>query len=160
MFPNIVKNLAYRWSTRALCFTEKFSRGFEGLTVVTRKNTVFWVVISCSPATVNRRFNGTYCLLLQCRTVSHAIYQQKQEAVCRSFLSTPAGFFSAILLYPESLHTTGPYKVEYRIFLTYYWLTFCNSRETASKLRRNTIADIADTAPELLTELYIWRPDT
>jgi hypothetical protein len=158
MYPNIVKNLPYRFSTS--CFIAKFSRGFEGLAVVTRKSDVLWVVIPCSPATLNRRFSWTYRLILQGRSVSHAIYQQKQATVCRSLLSAPAGFFSGILLYPEFIRTTRRYKLEYRIFLTYCWLTFRNIRETASKLRRNTIADIADIAPELLTEICMWRPDT
>jgi hypothetical protein len=78
----IKKNLPYRLSTSY--FTAKFSLEFEVLTVVTRKSTVFWVVIPCIPATLNRRFNATYRLQHQGRSVSHAIrvYQWKQAAVC------------------------------------------------------------------------------
>jgi hypothetical protein len=48
--------------------------GFEVLTAVVMNNTVFWDVTPCSPLKVNRRFGGTYRLLLQGR-ISRARYQ-------------------------------------------------------------------------------------
>jgi hypothetical protein len=41
--------------------------GFEVLTVVVMKSTIFWDITPCSPLSVNRRFGGTYCLHLQDR---------------------------------------------------------------------------------------------
>jgi hypothetical protein len=43
------------------------SVGFEVLTTVVMKRTVFWDIISCSPLKVNRRFGGTYHLHLEGR---------------------------------------------------------------------------------------------
>jgi hypothetical protein len=39
--------------------------GFEVLTVVVMKSTIFWGITLCSPLNVNRRFGGTYRLCLQ-----------------------------------------------------------------------------------------------
>jgi hypothetical protein len=41
--------------------------GFEVLTVVIMKSTIFWVITPCSPLKVNPRFGGTYRLHLQGR---------------------------------------------------------------------------------------------
>jgi hypothetical protein len=40
--------------------------GFEVLTAVVMKSTIFWVITPCSPVKVNRRFGGTYRLLAAC----------------------------------------------------------------------------------------------
>jgi hypothetical protein len=39
--------------------------GFEVLTAVVKKSTIFWDITPCSPLSVNRRLGGTYCLHLQ-----------------------------------------------------------------------------------------------
>jgi hypothetical protein len=44
--------------------TFNFSSGFEVLTAVVMKYTIFWDITPCSPLKVNRRFGGIYSLLL------------------------------------------------------------------------------------------------
>jgi hypothetical protein len=46
---------------------DKYYVGFEVLTAVVMKNTIFWDMTLCSPLSVNRRFGGTYRLHLQGR---------------------------------------------------------------------------------------------
>jgi hypothetical protein len=46
--------------------------GFEVLTVVVVKSTIFWVIALCTPLKVNRRFGGTYRLHLQGGRISQA----------------------------------------------------------------------------------------
>jgi hypothetical protein len=46
--------------------------GFEVLTPVVMKSTVFWDITMCSPLKVNRRFGGTYRLHLQGRRIIQA----------------------------------------------------------------------------------------
>jgi hypothetical protein len=46
--------------------------GFEVLSAVVTKSTVFWVITPCSPMKVNLRFGGSYRLLLQDRRISRA----------------------------------------------------------------------------------------
>jgi hypothetical protein len=41
---------------------KKFSVGFESLTAVVMKSTIFWDITPCSPLKINRRFGGIYCL--------------------------------------------------------------------------------------------------
>jgi hypothetical protein len=48
--------------------------GFEVLTAVVMKNTIFWDITPCSPLTVNRRFGGTYRLHLKPRNTLHYLY--------------------------------------------------------------------------------------
>jgi hypothetical protein len=55
--PNIVFELV----------TALFPAGFEFLTAVVVKSTIFWDITPCSPLSVNRRFGGTYRLHLQVR---------------------------------------------------------------------------------------------
>jgi hypothetical protein len=47
------------------------SIGFEALTAVVMKSTIFWDITPCSPLSVNRRFGGTYRLHLQGRRNQH-----------------------------------------------------------------------------------------
>jgi hypothetical protein len=56
-------------------FTKYRDAGFEVLTSVTTKNTVFWVVTPCS-SEIAPRFGGTYLFHLQGRKVSQARNQQ------------------------------------------------------------------------------------
>jgi hypothetical protein len=49
-----------------------FNAGFEVLTVVVMKNSIFWDITPCSPLRVNRRFGGTHRLHLQGRRISWA----------------------------------------------------------------------------------------
>jgi hypothetical protein len=53
--------------------------GFEVLTAVIMKITIFWDITPCSPLSVNRRFGGTYCLHLQGRKISRARSQCKSR---------------------------------------------------------------------------------
>jgi hypothetical protein len=39
--------------------------GFEVLTMVVMKSTIFWDITPCSPLNVNRRFRETYLLILR-----------------------------------------------------------------------------------------------
>jgi hypothetical protein len=58
--------------------------GFEVLTAVAMKTVIFWNITECSPLKVNRRFGGTYCLLLQGRRISRA--RNKPESRCQAEL--------------------------------------------------------------------------
>jgi hypothetical protein len=49
--------------------------GFEVLTSVIMKNTVFWDMTPCSPVVVHRRFGRTYCMHFQDRILSLEIKQ-------------------------------------------------------------------------------------
>jgi hypothetical protein len=44
--------------------------GFEVLTVVVMKSTIFWDITPCSLLRINRCFGGTYCLQLQGQKIS------------------------------------------------------------------------------------------
>jgi hypothetical protein len=44
--------------------------GFEVLTAVVMKSTIFWDIMPRIPLKVNRRFGGTYSLYLQGREIS------------------------------------------------------------------------------------------
>jgi hypothetical protein len=44
--------------------------GFEVVTVVVMKDTIFWDITPCSPLKVNRSFGGKYRLHLQGRKIS------------------------------------------------------------------------------------------
>jgi hypothetical protein len=46
--------------------------GFEVLTEVVMKSTIFWDITPCSPLNINRRFGGTYCLQPLLATCFHA----------------------------------------------------------------------------------------
>jgi hypothetical protein len=46
--------------------------GFEILTAVVLKSSIFWDIIPCSPLNVNQHFRGTCYLRLQCRRENHA----------------------------------------------------------------------------------------
>jgi hypothetical protein len=52
-----------RWASK----TEKNKVGFEVLTAVVMKSTIFWDISTCSPLSVNRLFGGIYCFHLQGR---------------------------------------------------------------------------------------------
>jgi hypothetical protein len=47
--------------------------GFEVLTAVAVKGSVFWGITPCSPLKASRRFGGTSYLHLQCRRISRAV---------------------------------------------------------------------------------------
>jgi hypothetical protein len=54
--------------------------GFEVLTVVVMKNSVFRDITLCSPLKVNGRFKGTYHNHLQVRTISQARNQHEADS--------------------------------------------------------------------------------
>jgi hypothetical protein len=68
--------------------------GFEVLTAMTMKNTVFWVLLPCSMEK-DQPFGGRK-LHFQGRTVSQARNQQRQVASSASF-----GFLLVVLFFPE-----------------------------------------------------------
>jgi hypothetical protein len=60
--------------------------GFEVLTVVVMKSSVFWDITTCSPLKVNQRFGETCCLHLQGWRVSQATNQQEAEHIACEIL--------------------------------------------------------------------------
>jgi hypothetical protein len=54
--------------------------GFEVLTAVVMKGTIFWDVTPFSPLSANRRFGGTYRLHLKGRKISRA--RNQRESTC------------------------------------------------------------------------------
>jgi hypothetical protein len=54
--------------------------GFEVLTAVVMKITIFWDIMLCSPLNVNRHFGGTYHLHLQGRRMRRAKNQRESSA--------------------------------------------------------------------------------
>jgi hypothetical protein len=64
--------------------------GFEVLTVVVMKSTVFWYITLCSMLKVNRDFGGIYCHHVQGRRISQARNQcesrwQAEQLACQNF---------------------------------------------------------------------------
>jgi hypothetical protein len=53
--------------------------GFEVLTAVVKKSTIFWDITPCSPLKFNRRFGGTHRLCLQGRRISRARNQRESR---------------------------------------------------------------------------------
>jgi hypothetical protein len=47
-----------------LCARSQSYVGFEVFTAVVMKNIIFWDVTPCSPLSFNRRFGGTYSMLI------------------------------------------------------------------------------------------------
>jgi hypothetical protein len=114
--------------------------GFEVLTAVIMRSSIFWDITPCSPLSVNRRFGGTYRLHLQGRRISRALlaifshacffahlifFTLKMEAICSSETSvdtqrttwrySPEGDFLVV------------YKSHKRYFaLSYFRLKFCS----------------------------------
>jgi hypothetical protein len=71
------------------CFeTVKQNIGFEVLTTVVMKSTIFWDITPCSPLKVNRRFGGTYHLHLQGRRISRARNQRENKWQAEDFQLT------------------------------------------------------------------------
>jgi hypothetical protein len=66
------------------CFKQKHIHtsllvGFEVLTTVLMKSTIFWDIMLCSPLKVNQHFRGTYHLHLQGRRISQARNQHESR---------------------------------------------------------------------------------
>jgi hypothetical protein len=55
--------------------------GFEVLSAVTEKGSVFWDIIPSSPVKIKRRFSGTRGHVLQNRTVSQARNQHEAGSI-------------------------------------------------------------------------------
>jgi hypothetical protein len=55
-----------------VCRKNVYFVGFEDLTAVVFKSTIFWDITPCGPLKANWRFGGTYCLHLQDRETSRA----------------------------------------------------------------------------------------
>jgi hypothetical protein len=66
--------------------------GFEVLTAVVIKSTIFWDITLCIPLKVNRRFGATYRLHVQGQRISRAARHQResrwQAEPCLAFTST------------------------------------------------------------------------
>jgi hypothetical protein len=60
--------------------------GFEVLTAVVMKSTIFWDITPCSPLSVSRRFGGTLCFPAVFTRVSCPAYfsNLKMGAICSS----------------------------------------------------------------------------
>jgi hypothetical protein len=57
--------------------------GLEVLTAVAMKNSVFWDITLCRLLKGNRRFRGTFRLILQGRRISHARNQDEKQVASR-----------------------------------------------------------------------------
>jgi hypothetical protein len=53
--------------------------GFEVLTAVVMKSTIFWDITACSPLKANRRYGGIYCLHLQGLKIIRARNQRESR---------------------------------------------------------------------------------
>jgi hypothetical protein len=62
--------------------------GFEVLTAVVMKSTIFWDITPCSSLSVNRCFGGTYRLHLQGRRISRARNQRESRSHPLNLFST------------------------------------------------------------------------
>jgi hypothetical protein len=60
-----------------MLWTGTNSVGFQVLTAVVMKNTLFWNITPCSPLKANRRFGGTCRLSLQGRRIIQARNQRE-----------------------------------------------------------------------------------
>jgi hypothetical protein len=70
-------------------YTVSEYEGFEVLTAVVTKSSIFWDITPCSPLKVKRRFGGTYRIHLQGRRISRARNQNEskwQTELCDMFL--------------------------------------------------------------------------
>jgi hypothetical protein len=78
--------------------------GFEVLTAVIMKSTIFWDITPCSSLSVNRRFGGTYRLHLQGQKIRRARNMHLHQATTTSTIQ----FISRLSCYhstPRSLDT-------------------------------------------------------
>jgi hypothetical protein len=73
---NVFRSIVLRIMVRNLPFLV----GFEVLTVVVMKSTIFWDTMPCSALKINGRFGGTYRLHLQGRRISPA--RNLQSSAC------------------------------------------------------------------------------
>jgi hypothetical protein len=88
------KNGSYLHSSVYYIKTDLLGAGFEVLTAVVRKSTVFWHITPCSPLKVNRRLGGIYRLHLQGPRISRA--RNKHESRWQA-----VGFLLGLFLNPE-----------------------------------------------------------
>jgi hypothetical protein len=63
--------------------------GFEDLTAVVMKSTIFWDITPCSPLSVNWRFGGTYRLHLQGRRNKYSKKRAKKILLTTCLLFKP-----------------------------------------------------------------------
>jgi hypothetical protein len=75
------------------------SVGFQVLTAVVMKSSIFWDITPYSPLKVNRRFGVTGCLHLQGRRINQAINQR--EADFSVYYLLHAGFLLGLFFDPE-----------------------------------------------------------
>jgi hypothetical protein len=59
--------------------------GYEVIVAVVMKGSIFWNLTACSPFKVNRRFEGTYRLHLQCRRIREG--RNQHEATSQHHLT-------------------------------------------------------------------------
>jgi hypothetical protein len=76
----ILWDYCYTWTTQQERKFEEFemllTEGFEVLTPVVMRGTIFWDITPCSPLKVNRRFGGTHRILPEGRRL-HGVVCQK-----------------------------------------------------------------------------------
>jgi hypothetical protein len=81
---------------------EDYYVGFEVLTAVIMKSTIFWDITLCSPLSVNRRFGGNIlrssaCHLLSCWFLARLIFSSlKMKAICSPETSVDNGLHGFI----------------------------------------------------------------
>jgi hypothetical protein len=78
-------SLGKKWNIQ----TNKEHVGFEVLTAVVIKSSVFWDMTQCSPLKVDRRFRGTCPLHRQCWRVSQREISVKQATIFASLTLQP-----------------------------------------------------------------------
>jgi hypothetical protein len=77
-----------------------FVVGFEVLTAVVMKSTIFWDIMPCSPLKANRHFRRTYRLHFQGRSISRTRYQH--EIMWQAEPCFHAGILLGLYFYPEN----------------------------------------------------------
>jgi hypothetical protein len=74
--------------------------GFEVLTAVVMKSTVFWDITPYSSLNVNQRFGGTYCLHLQGQRISWARSQHESRWQAEALLVSCLAYSSTLKMEP------------------------------------------------------------
>jgi hypothetical protein len=95
-----------------VCWINLLIVGFEVLTAVVMKSTIFWDIMPCSPLKVDQRFRGTYHLHFQGRRISQA--NRAPLATCFH-----AGFLLGLFFDPEDggdmlLRNVGRLSTDYK----------------------------------------------
>jgi hypothetical protein len=96
--------------------------GFQVLTTVITKSSIFWDITPCSPLKVNRPFGVTYCLHLQGRRISWARNQSERKSWFLQMCTFFGSKFSSDHLFVLSLYDDGSACVGSNAFLSLHKL--------------------------------------